>query len=351
MREGAKPSPGGSSDRAGDDMSTKLTVAIPTRNRAASLRRLLSSLSMQTRQPDEIIIVDASDRGLAEWADDATAPVIWIGAREPNLPLQRWQAVERASGDIIAFFDDDTVPAPNYLELLLGAYASHSQAGGVCGWLDHQPAVERSGNSRLRLMLSGVQLRSAGVVQRGGLLVWWSEAPGCDPIDVPCLSGPCMSYRASILRQVGPQPWLYDLYRLKQGRAEDAILSALVRRTGYRLVLHPSIRVVHYGGERGSAYARTGYGKGMADTWSRYLCSRLLADNWTFQDQLTFLRYAIGLVASTTVVRHDVWYALGALSGIRKCVASRLPFSTSQQRGRDYSRPETSHGACRNGSL
>ncbi len=38
-----------------------IAVVIPTRNRAAALRRTLESLAAQSHQPAELIIVDASD--------------------------------------------------------------------------------------------------------------------------------------------------------------------------------------------------------------------------------------------------------------------------------------------------
>jgi glycosyltransferase involved in cell wall biosynthesis len=39
----------------------KITTVIPTRNRPTHVRKVLATLQAQTRQADEIIIVDSSD--------------------------------------------------------------------------------------------------------------------------------------------------------------------------------------------------------------------------------------------------------------------------------------------------
>ena len=304
----------------------KISVAIPTNGlRPESLQRLLGALAQQTDQPYEVLVIDASE-DLRNIQNPGPWKFSHIPAEEPNLPLQRWQAVSHTRGEIIAFFDDDVVPQPTYLERIARRYeldVDHT-VGGVGGWLLHQPAPTNADRRSIRLALAGVKWN--GILHRGGLLKWWDEPPDCEEIEVPCLSGPAMSYRTSVLRAIGPQPWLYDLYHRKIGRAEDVMLSSLVRRVGYKLILLPANVAIHHAGEAGSAYASKGYDKGVAHTWSRYLSSRLVSEDWDLMDEVAFFRYAVVLVASNVIRSQDWAYLRGATSGLSKCLYAKLPF-------------------------
>jgi glycosyltransferase involved in cell wall biosynthesis len=304
-----------------------VTVAISTRNRTAKLQRLLDALEQQTRQPDEVIVVDAS-QPLSEIEHKGRFDFHHLPASEPNLPLQRWEALQHARGDVIAYFDDDVIPDPQFLAVAVRRFEQDQAGaiGGVTGWVINQPApaLDRSGSIRQRL--SGMSRSENARVAKGGLVVWFSDRPVVGEVEVPCLIGPSMLYRAVNLRALGPQPWLYDLYRAGQGRAEDLILSSLVRRSGCRLLMIPEIAVIHDTTGGGTPWARRGFNKGMADSWGRYLCSRAVASRWELRDRLAFLRYALLLAAANTIRTLDMRYLAGAASGLCKCITRKLPF-------------------------
>ncbi|HEX3550570.1 MAG TPA: glycosyltransferase [Candidatus Elarobacter sp.] len=104
-------------------MSTAPTysVVIATKDRAALLDGALASLRAQAGAPEhELIVVDNG-------STDATAEVarkhgaLYTYVAEPNRGKARNAGIARASGDMIAFVDDDVVTPPHFL-------AAHARA-------------------------------------------------------------------------------------------------------------------------------------------------------------------------------------------------------------------------------
>ena len=112
-------------------LAAKISVIIPTKNRADDLRRTLESILIQTRRPDEIVIVDqGSSRALR--SADFSIPLTYIYA--PHLSgaaVARNVAMDRATGEIWVFLDDDVILEPEYIEELLHAYSP--EVAGVSG--------------------------------------------------------------------------------------------------------------------------------------------------------------------------------------------------------------------------
>jgi GT2 family glycosyltransferase len=127
-------------------VAEQLTLIICTYGRPAAMRRLLEALPQQSVPPDEVLVVDASP-------DDATAAVVcgqqerWPAGslhyfRPPpeqrGLTRQRNYGIERARSAIIAFLDDDTIPAPGYFAELRACFERHPAAIGVGGYITNE---------------------------------------------------------------------------------------------------------------------------------------------------------------------------------------------------------------------
>ncbi len=99
-----------------DPRALRIHVAIATVGRAAILSRTLGRLTLQMRQPDGVIVVGAAH------ADIAGAAKAYPGAQiilsEKGSCRQRNAALDLLAGraDVVIFFDDDFVPAPDFLE-------------------------------------------------------------------------------------------------------------------------------------------------------------------------------------------------------------------------------------------
>ena len=102
----------------------KVTVVIVSRDRPDGLQRLLISLRFQLYKNFEVIVVSNTpnvDTGRAKH----------INYQKPNISAARNLGIEMASGDLIAFCDDDAIPEPVWLEKLILAF--QDEAVGVAG--------------------------------------------------------------------------------------------------------------------------------------------------------------------------------------------------------------------------
>jgi GT2 family glycosyltransferase len=139
------------------------SIVIPTKNRAEDLRRTLPTLLEQTVAPAEIIIVDQS-RDDASWEvvkdyeararvrSSAAPRFIYLHEPEINSAgAARNVAIEKASGDILIFLDDDVLLEANFIEEILAPYAQDANIGGVSGVITNypQPSLIRRWIARL----------------------------------------------------------------------------------------------------------------------------------------------------------------------------------------------------------
>lgn len=104
-----------------------LSVITVTKNRSKLLSLCLTSLIGQCKKGDEIIIVDAS-------TDDTPSVVARLSKRLPiryirylksGYPAFYNKAARAAKGDILVFYDDDCVAAPNFLASIRRAHSKH----------------------------------------------------------------------------------------------------------------------------------------------------------------------------------------------------------------------------------
>ncbi len=101
-----------------------VSVIVPTRNRAASLEKLLASLETQTGPDFEIVVVD-------DGPTDGTAEVVerfdrvrYVRGNAAGAVDARRLGVKNAMGTILAFTDDDCVVDPGWLAAGVDAISS-----------------------------------------------------------------------------------------------------------------------------------------------------------------------------------------------------------------------------------
>jgi succinoglycan biosynthesis protein ExoM len=217
-------------------MSAKISVCIPTFRREDRLRALLQDLAAQDLPPFDVVVVDNDATGSARHVVDemraAGCPYVLTYAIQPerSIPLSRNMTVSLATGDWLAFVDDDERAPREWLRRLLDC-ARDCSADGVLAPVeprvpDTAPAWIRRGKfyewpriatgtpvprENLRfgnLLLRGSSVRSlpgpfdprfalaAGedvdmlirLVARGAKLVWCDEAPVWEPVEPRRLS-------------------------------------------------------------------------------------------------------------------------------------------------------------------
>jgi len=112
-----------------------LTVAVCTHNRTAGLKQLLASLlPLREEWPFEMLVVDNDPSDDTTRNFVATLPdVRYVREDRTGLDFARNRAVAEATGEILAFLDDDTEVDRGWLTGLRLAWGEHPDAGCVTG--------------------------------------------------------------------------------------------------------------------------------------------------------------------------------------------------------------------------
>lgn len=106
-------------------MSDRLTISVVvcTRDRERELQRCLEGLRHQTYRDYEVLIVDNAPRGSETFEIARRRRVPYVMEPQPGLSRARNAGVRAASGDIVAFLDDDAMPHRDWLRCLAAEFA------------------------------------------------------------------------------------------------------------------------------------------------------------------------------------------------------------------------------------
>src|SRR5947209_13149356 len=124
----------------------ELSVIVCTHDRPDELRRCLSALA-ELDDPAEVVVVDSASptpcTPLVEAFRERLGRLVHIRLDEPGLSLARNAGISAASGEIIAFVDDDAAPAADWAAVLLRSFAADPAVGCVGGACIPDFAAER----------------------------------------------------------------------------------------------------------------------------------------------------------------------------------------------------------------
>ena len=100
----------------------RVSVVICTRDRPDELRRCLASFPLQSRPPDEVIVVD--NASVAETTREVVlaAGATYVREDRPGLDYARNSGALATSGEIVLYTDDDTELHPLWIEKTLAAF-------------------------------------------------------------------------------------------------------------------------------------------------------------------------------------------------------------------------------------
>jgi glucosyl-dolichyl phosphate glucuronosyltransferase len=219
---------------------TTASVIIASYNRAPLLDECLRHLARQTFAPgDEVLIADngSTDDTAAVVARHATrfpAALSRIHVSTPGKSHAVAAALRVASGEIVAFTDDDVNVAPDWLTALKAAFAD-PKTGLAGGPVD--PRWERPAPAWLHL--SGQQRLGAPL----GLLDYGSTETNLGP---RTLLGANMAVRRLVLHELGGYATHLGKLRGTLLSGEDHELCQRVQSAGYRARYLPNARVHHW---------------------------------------------------------------------------------------------------------
>lgn len=192
----------------------RIAVAILTHNRAVQLAEALTSVQVQTRPPDEIVVVDSasSDNTCAMLRNHFPAVRLVRLHRNLGCPEGRNIAMANCTADVVYSLDDDARIHRRCLEIAEKAFTEHNRAGIVASKIltDQDPSPQQ-----IKAQLAKMPRRTIR------------------------FSGGACGIRREVLEQAGYYP--HDFWR----QSEETDLALRVTDAGFEIWYAPAAIVFH----------------------------------------------------------------------------------------------------------
>lgn len=225
-----------------------VSVVIATAFRDATLKNTLRSLAAQSRLPEEIVIVDGAPAPGVEEVVEACRRelglnVVYGRTKPPSAAVQRNLGVDKASGDVILFLDDDAYPEPDCLAKMIRVFEedSTSRVGGVGVLIRNQLCPPPSPRAKLWFDFLADERRESysGMIIGPAIAIGPEPTNNGDIVRVEWLSSTCTAYRRLALPQ-----GVFDSRFHGYSYMEDVDLSVRVARR-FDLVVHTGAYIFH----------------------------------------------------------------------------------------------------------
>ncbi len=212
----------------------RLSIIIVTYNRCADLRECLDSIFNMRELPHEVLVVDS-------FSNDCTRevvrdyPVKYIQIPERSMVKARNVGLRHATGDIIAYVDDDAIVSNEWSIHILEPYNDRRVCGVGGRVLPYGVSEPEYHINTLRAPLVVGRVLENGVVL-ANFDIW---APS--PIEVDTFIGTNMSFRKEALTKIGgfDENFVGNCFR------EETDVCLRLRRLGCILVYSPKALVWH----------------------------------------------------------------------------------------------------------
>jgi glycosyltransferase involved in cell wall biosynthesis len=211
-----------------------VTAVICSLNRPAELKSSLTALARQTRLPDRVVVV-------AQHQDEATASVAREMGAElcitpgPGLALAIESAIAWAGSGVCAFVDDDARAHEDWIQRMEQAFAD--PAVGAVGGRDNVEGDRSTGPDSL----------TVGVITPTGRIIGNHHYGTGTAREAQTVKGANMGIRVEAA--IG-----FPLSQFVRGSGaqyrNELMLTAEIRRRGYRVLYDPTIQVDHYPAQR-----------------------------------------------------------------------------------------------------
>jgi glycosyltransferase involved in cell wall biosynthesis len=235
---------GGTTSRGVEPLMTmQLSVVVGTYNRAHLLGGTLAALASQGVPHSlrwEIVLVDnnssdATAEVIAEFSRTTATPVRYVFERQQGLSHARNRGIREARGSIIAFTDDDVLPAADWIAEVVGAmdrWNAHGVGGRILPRWETSPPRWLIDNRRLLNRIAIMDF------QAGRLLALPLD-------DGPQVWGANMAFRRELFEQIGEFDPRRGLVGKKLFRGEDTDMVDRALKRGLRIAYDPALTVFH----------------------------------------------------------------------------------------------------------
>lgn len=219
----------------------KITIGIPTCNRYHCLDNLLLSIILQTKLPDEILIIDDSPfsqdvRNIDHYSyilhllDEKKIKWKYLFGKKVGQHVSHEFVQQNAMGDLILRLDDDCVLEKDVVEKLYNVISKNSKIGAVAPLVLTPKASylpENAENNIENIYAPNIQ---------------WYKWRRNGRKEVDHLYS-CYMYRKGIAK--------YDLNLSPKGFREETLHSHSIKRSGYKLLVDSNSVIYHFKSRNG----------------------------------------------------------------------------------------------------
>lgn len=288
-----------------DNPST--TIVIPNYNGVKYLPALFTALASQSYTHFHLLIIDdASSDNSLHWLEHNGKNYglrLQVVSNRHNVGFAAAsnQGISAASGSWVALLNNDTQPAPNWLESLLEAAMTDDKIGMVASKMlfAHDPQIINS---------AGIALDWMGIAWdwRGG------ELDNPNETLMPRIFGPCGGaalYSRRMLEQIGYLDEDFFMY------LEDVDLAWRGQLAGWHAVFQPKASVLHaHSASLGDASPRKSFLLGRNKLW---LLAKNYPNPWFRRYLPLILAYDLLATLYGGIRRRNFALARGRLAGVR----------------------------------
>ncbi len=218
-----------------------ISVIIPTCNRELSVvRTVLGLCAMPTRVGFEVIVAN-DGQPLSEVTAElfrALGNVRVVESRAQNVSLARNAGAASARGQILAFLDDDVLPAPGWLDLIAATLSRNTEVRGLTGRVG---SMHRGTRVLDRLRDRIYEAREVRIQREGSNA---ATALGLEAYPVNYFSGGNCAIRREAFDQVGG-------FAASFIKSQDRELALRVANGQGGVYYLPSLQVLHDNGHVG----------------------------------------------------------------------------------------------------
>lgn len=270
----------------------KLSVVIPTRNRANLLEKFLLSAIKQTlsQQKYEILIIDnGSSDNTAEVVKqytDQLSNLYYYFEPNPGLHSGRHRGYLESKGEILIYGDDDIEAFPTWLETIEQSFQNHPEVVMVGG--KNLPNFESTPPEWLLQMWKPNQ--NERILGYLSILDLGDQPKFISPYYI---FGCNFAIRRSILKEAGgfhPDGMPQELIKYR-GDGESYV-SAYVQKQGYKAMYEPNASVYHWVSNKRMTleyFCQRAYSQGISDSYTKIRESFEQSKGITKKDLLSFL--------------------------------------------------------------
>lgn len=261
----------------------RASVIVPTRNRAAVLRRCLQSLTLQTAPAGsfEVIVVDngsSDDTAAVAASFDGALQLRLLHEPEPGLHVGRHAGWRAARSEVLMFADDDIEATPGWVAAVAGRFERDADVALVGG--NNHPAFEQAPPAWLQRWWQLPVARGRAL----GALSVLDFGSGSFALDPSYVWGCNFNVRRSVLEAArGFHPDGVPAERLRWRGDGESHVAAVVRRRGWKTLFDGAASVHHAVTARrmtAAYFEERAYAQGVSDSYTRIRSAGGLALPW-----------------------------------------------------------------------